>query len=905
MAKKIIRKIFGALLIIVSLLVVLVPGEAIDADTKSPSDFKLNGNILVKYTGTASVVSIPDYVEIIGEEAFSDNPAIYSITIPNSVEQINYAAFSGCTGLEKIKVPDSVEIIDSAAFCNCSRLSEVEIGTGLKKLGNGVFTGCDKLKKISIASTRFSLADGVIYDKEKTKIYQYLPGNEAKSYSMPITVSYVCPYSFYGCSNINSVTLSPEIQEISAYSFSNCNGLFTVKIPYSVNNIDAKAFENCVNLCDVDIPESVTYIHPTAFDGCPRLNIIAPEFSYAYNFFKNMDRSQVAIIDTEENISDISDVSGNDVVTTVYPPSEQPLEWDSMAQVDDSDLIGESIVVGRKAFVFLNNAKPNVYGNGNFTGLMDIPDLPSDVLDVFDTKVTGKGLNIPKFSVIGDKISNKAFYGDVSLTSYSIDPSVKKIGDFSFARSNLTSIEIPEGVTDIGYGAFYHCDNLSKISVPSTVTNIEPAAFAKTKMIEDWYSNGQGEYLVVGDGILVAYRGKDSKITIPEGIKQIGPEAFKDHMGITDLSLPDSLWRICEDAFSGCSNLSSISGGMNLVSIEDRAFKGCPLETVRIVDSVQNIGFEAFDYSNTKALDENKACVFLGDILPKVTYNKTATRLSNEPYRHDSLQDVKVAIVKNSEVNLEGTILDKNVSGFSGLVCTVFQENSEYKNGILSIIACTLSKEEAENFSVPSSMIIFGKGYNFDEVQLSNFLNLAKEGQYEKAPVTGDKLIKFEGSDREYFLDITENSTVLPMISESYERIYGEAVPSNMYTFDIMLREKETGVALTKFGKQKLLINVPLPDSVPSNNLHVICTDEDGQLEDLSYTLVEDSGKLCVSFDILHTGHYGLYSYNSSAVISGKIDETPDTGEGFNPKYLLGAGLFCAGLVFLLIKKKY
>ena len=919
MKRGIIRKIIGAVLIIAALIVYVIPSETIDADTASTTDFLLDGNKLVKYTGTASAVSIPATIKEIGEEAFLDNAYISSVVIPDSVERIGYAAFSGCNNLSKVTIPDSVETIDTAAFCNCSALSEVKIGSGLKKLGSGVFVGCQLLSEIKIGSSKFSCENSAIYNKDKTKLYGVLQGKKESAYSMPDTIEYILPYSFYGCENLNAVTVSPRVQDISAYSFSNCIGLKTVTIPYSVNNIDAKAFENCVNLTAVTVPESVTYIHGTAFDGCPRLEFDAPEFSYAANWFKKLDRSQAALIDYEENnpngntsysLGDNS-VSSNDpsnpnFETPIYEPANVPKNIEDLANsyVSGEGLIGETVVVGRRAVVFINNTKQTVVSDRVVSNDTSYSSLYPEGSELFDTETRGKGISLPKFAVIDNKIAAKAFYADTSLKEYEFDAGITEIGDFSFARSGLTSIVIPESVTSIGYGAFYHCDDLSKITIPSTVTNIEPAAFANTRMMDNWMQYGSGDYFICGDGILVAYRGGDSPIAIPEGVKQIGPEAFKDHKGITDVSLPDSLTRICEEAFMGCANLKTLSGGINLKVVEDRAFSGCPLDNVRVVASVEELGLGAFDLSNTVMSDDRKVAVFLGDSIPKVSYNATTSRLTNENFRTDALSGVKVAIVQNENISTKGSVLDKDLSGFSGIICVITEENNSYFNGRLKVIDSTLSATEAADFTVPNSLIIFGKGYNFDANNLESVLATAKSGAYEKDTSIKGTPVSFEGSGEVYDLTIADSPDGGNAVKASYNRIYGDTVPGNFYAFDISVKEPGNEVYLSKFGKQKLPVTMVLPSNIPTTNLHVICTDDDGQLEDLSYSILENAGKLCVRFDATHSGHYALYAFNSTAVSKYNLDDTPDTGDLVNPKLILAIGLLFAGLALILIKGK-
>ncbi|MBP5598993.1 MAG: hypothetical protein J6X48_01785, partial [Lachnospiraceae bacterium] len=89
-----------------------------------------------------------------------------------------------------------------------------------------------------------------------------------------------------------------------------------------------------------------------------------------------------------------------------------------------------------------------------------------------------------------------------------------------------------------------------------------------------------------------------------------------------------------------------------------------------------------------------------------------------------------------------------------------------------------------------------------------------------------------------------------------------------------------------------------------TSNLHVISMDEDGQLEDFPYEVNSDGSKLMVSFDISHTGTYGLYSFNSTSVSKYALDASPDTGELMHPKWFLMIGLLAFGSVLLLIKGK-
>ncbi len=93
-----------------------------EAESASASDFQMKGDLLVKYTGTASAVSIPTSVKKIGKEAFAGHTELVKVDIPAYVESIDYNAFSGCTSLEMVRLPDTVTEIGNGAFSDCSRL---------------------------------------------------------------------------------------------------------------------------------------------------------------------------------------------------------------------------------------------------------------------------------------------------------------------------------------------------------------------------------------------------------------------------------------------------------------------------------------------------------------------------------------------------------------------------------------------------------------------------------------------------------------------------------------------------------------------------------------------------------------------------------------------------------------
>ena len=165
-------------------------------------------------------------------------------------------------------------------------------------------------------------------------------------------------------------------------------------------------------------------------------------------------------------------------------------------------------------------------------------------------------------------IANYAFYGCASLTSINIPDSVTNIGDGTFFYcKSLTSINIPDCVTSIG--VFFDCDSLTSINIPDSVTSI-------------------GDY---------AFSGCDSltSINIPDSVTSIGNYAFSDCKSLKSINIPDSVTSIGNYAFGGCNSLKSINIPENVTTIGEGAFGNCnSLTSINIPNSVKRIGYFAF-----------------------------------------------------------------------------------------------------------------------------------------------------------------------------------------------------------------------------------------------------------------------------------------------------------------------
>ena len=102
------------------------------------------------------------------------------------------------------------------------------------------------------------------------------------------------------------------------------------------------------------------------------------------------------------------------------------------------------------------------------------------------------------------------------------------------------------------------------------------------------------EDFVIRGGVLEKYKGKDSRVAVPDGVVSIGP-AFENHQTVKAVVLPEGVASIGGLAFKNCVSLSHISLPLSLIKVGFHAFENCrSLRTLRLPAGLCEIGFGAF-----------------------------------------------------------------------------------------------------------------------------------------------------------------------------------------------------------------------------------------------------------------------------------------------------------------------
>lgn len=221
--------------------------------------------------------------------------------------------------------------------------------------------------------------------------------------------------------------------------------------------------------------------------------------------------------------------------------------------------------------------------------------------------IDGIAYNLNDAELTAEVVSGGDYTGEIvipaSVTYNQKIYSVTTIGDYAFQGcTGLTNITIPNSVTSIGTFAFAGCRNLTSITIPNNTSSIGKKAFNNciglTSIIVESgnsiYDSRNNCNAIIETATNTLITGCQST-TIPNGVTNIGDNAFAGCTGLTSIAIPNGVTSIGDDAFCRCSNLTNLSIGNNVTSIGEYAFYSCSsLTAITIPNSVTNIGDNAF-----------------------------------------------------------------------------------------------------------------------------------------------------------------------------------------------------------------------------------------------------------------------------------------------------------------------
>ncbi len=212
-----------------------------------------------------------------------------------------------------------------------------------------------------------------------------------------------------------------------------------------------------------------------------------------------------------------------------------------------------------------------------------------------------------------------------------------------------TALVLPEtldgyDVVALGDKAFTQCQWLVDVTLPSTLMGLGSATFAGCTQLSNYYVAEGNEYFESVDGVLYAEKRsylvrypigrKETEITVPDGVTDIGYVAFGYSPTLEKITLPDSLTNIGAWAFAECPLLNNVVIPDKVKKLGDFLFYRCKaLDDIVVPDTITEIGDATFAATALEEFTIPSKCTtigqatFAGTPMKEVTIPATVTSL--------------------------------------------------------------------------------------------------------------------------------------------------------------------------------------------------------------------------------------------------------------------------------------
>ena len=533
--------------------------------------------------------------------------------IPDSVTRVREFAFAGNTRLSRVRIPGSVRDIDMYAFGGETRLQEIEVAPD---------------------NANYRSVDGILYNHKGTLLLKYPPMREGdfsvpdgvvaispnacedvlgmKQLAIPASVKKIGRCAFSGCLNLKSVSFAEGVSVIGPWAFHGCEGLTEVELPAGLTRIEGNVFEGCARLEKVSLPHDLKVIDDQAFQNCGRLHSLhLPDgvTRIGRNAFRDCTSLKVVRLPPDLGVMERGLFSGCLSLTRVaISPGVTNLEESVFAKCPKlADIYVDAANPAFTSFdgvLYSRDMKALLHYPAALSGSFAIPDSIDFIAAHAFSGCTG--LTQVIFPVDLASIGEDAFSGCTGLeqvrvrekgaapaANHSLPASAgyhaterrwQRIGPMAFSGcSSLRSVDLPSGITKIGYGVFSGCSELERVTLPGSLEQLGAHAFrdcaaltdirlpARLKRMEEstflgcaslrgvyveqgnsQFADAQGVLLNHKKTVLLCYPPAFSdEYRIPEGVQFLESESFRDCARLNKLIIPASVYLIGKDAFAG------------------------------------------------------------------------------------------------------------------------------------------------------------------------------------------------------------------------------------------------------------------------------------------------------------------------------------------------------------------
>ena len=625
--------------------------------------------------GDLQSISLPALTKH-AEYVFSDSKKLTSVTLNDELESLAKYMFNGCTALEQITLPSSLVFLNTYTFKG-SGLKEIVIPEGVKHIGssqNGAanvstpintFENCASLVKVTLPAGLETIGREVFKNCSNLTIVTYTGGAE---YALPASTRLVGNYAFQGCKSLTALEMK-GVETLGINVFDGCSSLTSVDLS-SLSTMGENVFEDCGKLLSVVLNKYLSVISEEAFLNCTSLEAIElPEAltTISANAFKNSGLTSVNLPESLTSLA-VSAFAGCNALQTVTTSREGWRVEDTFLLDDENTLIfafgnlggkvtipDGCVTIGEYAFngrevsevVFpasLERIEAYAFSSTNLTNLV----LPANIKEIGNYAFSSSALQSVEFNsadaVLGEGIfssctkladvklcegvkalGKKMFQSCTALKNIDLPQSLVSMGTYTFYKSGLVSITIPESVKHLGDAdgetgvtdMFRDCKQLKSVVLPSNLSVIGGQTFyGATSLSSVTYHGYQGEGNSLPQSVTAlgnkAFSSTKALLQLDlPGVKETGNGIFSES-GITQVSLP-ALETVGEKFFEKCASLESVTLNDSLTALGAEMFTNCTsLKTIDLPSALTFLNVKTFRYSGLTSVVIPENVVHLG-----------------------------------------------------------------------------------------------------------------------------------------------------------------------------------------------------------------------------------------------------------------------------------------------------
>ena len=447
-------------------------------------------------------------------------------------------------------------------------LKSVVVGENVTTIKDNAFANCAYLKNVTITTTVESIgSNAFLYCGTANGNTDYVTIIIEKGSRTNVYQNLLSAQSY-----VKNIVVKSGITTISVSAFGNMQRLENVTLPSSLKTIGESAFQSNRALTSIGIPEGVQTIHQYAFADCSALSSVTlPSTLTTINAYAFQNCAALTEVDIPRSVTTLGDrafdcANLTQVKVNWYTPLQITGDADPFPQkaTEDHSLI---------APFALDQYYVNDAYWGQFKSIEPTPTYVNDTGLVYGW--VGDGTTHVK--VVG-------WQGWTNPTSVLIEPKLY-VGD---PQNNENLVF---DVTEIGDEALKDCTLLQDITIPASVTKIGESAF-----------QGSGLYsITLNEGLrqigLNAFNGCSSlqTVNVPSSVTGIGAGAFSTCGALQTATIQAQITRLLNQTFQHCSSLTSVSLPSTLTEINYLAFFNCTsLPSIAIPENVNIIGSAAF-----------------------------------------------------------------------------------------------------------------------------------------------------------------------------------------------------------------------------------------------------------------------------------------------------------------------